>query len=49
MIDQGHVVDGMFHTGAAICAAAIPPDLVFERIKYHYDGWRTHQIIPATG
>jgi hypothetical protein len=48
MIDQGHVVDGMFHTGAAICAAAIPPDLVFERIKHHYDSWRNHRLISAS-
>jgi ADP-heptose:LPS heptosyltransferase len=47
--EEGNVKDGRFASGVSICAASIHPDLIFERIQLHYDGWRTQQLIPATG
>jgi len=35
-------------TGAAICAAAIDPDGVFEAIKVQYERWRHNQAVPDT-
>jgi len=49
MAEAGHVVDGLFATGAALCAASISPDDICEAIERIHESWRTHRTIPAAG
>lgn len=49
MTALGFVKDGLFQTGAALCTSTIPAELIFQRIKFHYDAWRNHRVIPAAG
>lgn len=46
-VASGAVVDGIFSTGASICAAAIPVDGLMEIIKDHYERWRSGRIVAA--
>lgn len=45
MTKEGHIKDGMFATGAALCAAHISPDVVFDKVKEHYERWRANRGI----
>jgi len=49
MVEAGHVVDGLFATGAALCAASISPDDICEEIEKIHGSWRTLRDLPATG
>lgn len=49
MTDHGHVQDGMFHTGAALCAASIIPDRVCDKVKDHYERWRAGRAVQKAG
>lgn len=49
MIREGHVKDGLFATGAALCAASINPDDVCGEVERIYENWRTNRSVPAAG
>lgn len=49
MTAAGHIVDGMFATGAALCAASISPDDVCGEVERIYESWRNNRIVPPAG